>query len=194
MADVADSSKYDTIKDNIKDKINEMIPFLRDSTNFDLKKNKIFAYIDDVKPNNNHFELMDDLVELSELSELSELLHTSNSNFKKDILSLKEQLLAKTLMNSLLVKETVTNNAEQKAKEQQQQQQQNTITVTHEEKEIDLKKTLQEIVTLVENNNIKKVRGWSIPFSVKNTNIKAVSDDLKTFINSYAIGNEIPVL
>ena len=193
MADVADSSKYDTIKDNIKDKINEMIPFLRDSTNFDLKKNKIFAYIDDVKPNNNHFELMDDLVELSELSELSELLHTSNSNFKKDILSLKEQLLAKTLMNCLLVKETVTNNAEQKAKEQQQQQQQNTITVTHEEKEIDLKKTLQEIVTLVENNNIKKVRGWSIPFSVKNTNIKAVSDDLKTFINSYAIGNEILV-
>ena len=190
MADVADSSKYDTIKDNIKDKINEMIPFLRDSTNFDLKKKKIFAYIDDVKPNNNHFELMDDLVELSELSEL---LHTSNSNFKKDILSLKEQLLAKTLMNSLLVKETVTNNAEQKAKEQQQQQQQNTITVTHEEKEIYLKKTLQEIVTLVENNNIKKVRGWSIPFSVKNTNIKAVSDDLKTFINSYAIRNEILV-
>ena len=169
MADVSDSSKYETIKDNIKNKINEMIPILIDNTDFYLKKKIIFAYIDDVKPNNiNQFKLMDDLVELSKL------LHTSNnSNLKTDILRLKEQLLEKALMNSLLVKET--NNAEQKAEEQQ-------ATV-----EKNLKENLEEIVTLVEANN----KGYM--FGRKDTKIEQAIYNLKKFINSVKMNDKMQV-
>tara|TARA_B110000444_G_scaffold35821_1_gene31335 strand:+ start:350 stop:1237 length:888 start_codon:yes stop_codon:yes gene_type:complete len=172
MADVPDSSNYDSMKDNIRKTLIELQHSLGNSININIKINKILEYIDSVKSHKDiNIEFMKDLDELNNI-----LLNVDNnrvlfSELKNNISNFKEKFPDNTSMKSLL-KYYQENQPTEEAAEAQQQ------------KEFDLetlKNTLIEIVPLLENNN-KKV-SW-FPSRIKNTSIKTAIDTLNFFITN----------
>lgn len=175
MADVSDSSNYDSMKDNIRKTLIELQYSLGNSININIRINKILEYIDSVKSHEDiNFEFMKDLDELNNI-----LLNVDNnsvlfSELKKKISIFKEKFPDNTSMKSLL-KYSQENQPTEEAAEAEAAQQQ---------KEFDLetlKNTLIEIVPLLENNN-KKV-SW-FPNRIKNTSIKTAIDTLNFFITN----------
>lgn len=117
MADVPDTSGYDTIRDDIRDKIQYLESKSESDSNsiqFNKLKTKILGYIDEVKVDNDtmHKNLIEDLALLS-------LLY-SNKDFdiSQEILKLKDFLIMK---KQLFKSEKLRNDAILRKKRKQEQ-------------------------------------------------------------------------